>query len=264
MKIIDCHAHVFPDKIAAKASLNIGAFYNLAMRFDGTVKALLDVCKKNNILKCLVNSVATVPEQVRNINVFIRDCVLESQGQFFGFAALHPGQSPLEIDDELSFINECGLKGIKLHPDFQKFGIDDRDAYKIYERIENKLPLLIHTGDSRFRFSSPLKLKTVLRDFPKLIIIAAHFGGWSEWEDAAGALADIPNVYVDTSSSLYEISFKKAMEYINMYTPERVLFGTDYPMWGADKEIEYINNLPLSEQEREKIFYKNAERLLDL
>ena len=42
-KIVDCHCHVYPDKIAQKASDSISKFYNLPVRFDGraqTIKGL--------------------------------------------------------------------------------------------------------------------------------------------------------------------------------------------------------------------------------
>lgn len=261
MKIIDCHTHIFPTKIAARASENIGGFYSLPMKYDGTVEALVNVCNQNGISKCLVNSVATTAAQVHSINSFISDTVRENGDLFFGFAALHPAQSKAELEQEIAFVREQGLCGVKLHPDFQEFAIDDRGAYHIYERLEGELPLLLHTGDNRYYFSNPKRLKTVLRDFPKLVVIAAHFGGWSEWDDAVHTLADTENVYVDTSSSLYALSKAQATDCINAFSPERVLFGTDYPMWDASDELAYIDRLDLPEATRAKILHQNAEKL---
>jgi hypothetical protein len=260
MKIIDSHVHIYPDKIAEKASAGISTFYDIHVKYDGTIAKLLEICKRNNIVKCIACSVATSPEQVMIINDFMAECVKISSGFFTGLAALHPGMSELEIESELSRAQTLNLKGIKIHPDFQRFQIDDPKVYKIYEQAEGRFPILFHTGDKRYNYSGPPRLAKVLRDFPKLTAIGAHFGGWSEWGEV-GCLAGFENLYVDTSSSLYELTPNRANELINLFGEERVMFGTDYPMWDADGELEYIKKLKLSERVRELIFYKNAERL---
>ena len=264
MKIFDAHVHIFPDKIAAKASENIGKFYDLHMDFDGSVTTLAELCKKSGVNKCLVQSVATTHEQVHSINNFISESVRTHPDLMVGFCSLHPSMNKKEIEDEVERAISLGLKGIKLHPDFQKFKIDDRKAYDIYEVAEGRLPILFHTGDSRFEWSSPKRLSDMLKDFPKLIAIGAHFGGWSEWENGVRYLADLPNVYVDTSSSLYALNPQQVKEYINAYTPDRVMFGTDYPMWSVEKELKLMEAVDLSDSDREKIMYRNACRLLDV
>lgn len=264
LKIIDAHCHIFPEKIAAKASENIGSFYDIHMNFDGSVKTLLELYKKVGVYKCLVQSVATSPGQVKSINNFISESVKEYPDMFVGFCSLHPLMEKSEIREETDRAIALGLKGIKLHPDFQRFKIDERKAYDIYEAAEGRLPILFHTGDSRFDYSSPARLANALKDFPKLTVIAAHFGAWSQWSDGAKYLADNPNVYVDTSSSLYALTPQTALEYIKAFTPDRVMFGTDYPMWDIRDELEMAEKLQLSEEDREKIMYKTACRLLDI
>lgn len=262
LKIFDAHCHIFPEKIAAKASVNIGAFYGLHMSFDGSVKTLMDLYGKAGVDKCLVQSVATTPAQVKSINDFISESVKEYPEMFVGFCSLHPMMEKKEIEAEIDRAIGLGLKGIKLHPDFQKFRIDERKAYDIYEPAEGRLPILFHTGDKRYDYSSPKHLAAILKDFPKLIAIGAHFGGWSEWDEGRKYLADNPNVYVDTSSSLYEVSPEKALEYIRAFTADRVMFGTDYPMWDVRDELVNMEKLDLTDEEREKIMYKTACGLL--
>lgn len=262
MKIFDAHCHIFPEKIAQKASFSIGAFYSLDMRFDGTVKQLMEVYKEAGVNKCLVQSVATTPAQVTSINNFIAECVKEYPDMFVGFCSLHPSMEKKEIDDEIDRAISLGLKGIKLHPDFQKFRIDDKKAYDIYEAAEGRLPILFHTGDRRYDYSSPKRLANALKDFPRLTAIGAHFGGWSEWEDGVKYLSDNPNVYVDTSSTLYEVKPEKALEYIRTFGADRVMFGTDYPMWDVRDELKHMEKLSLTDSEREKIMYKTACKLL--
>jgi hypothetical protein len=263
MKIIDSHVHIYPDKIAEKASQSISDFYDIHVKYDGTVSKLLEICKRNNIVNCVACSVATAPEQVPIINDYMAKAAKESNGFFVCLAALHPAMSELEIEQELARAEALDLRGIKLHPDFQKFEIDNPAVFKIYERAEGKFPILFHTGDYRYNFSSPKRLTNVLKIFPKLTAIGAHFGGWSEWKDC-GCLEGFENLYVDTSSSLYELPPEDADKLIKMYGEERVMFGTDYPMWDADGEFKYIAELNLSERAKNLIFYENAAKLYKL
>jgi len=263
MRIIDSHVHIYPEKIAARASAGIGEFYSMPVKYDGTVTRLREICERNNISKCVACSVATVSEQVVSINNFLAESVAQSGGFIAGLCALHPDMSEVEIESELLRIKALGLIGIKIHPDFQRFRVDGARAYKIYDSARGKFPILIHAGDKRFGFSQPAKLAKVMRDFPDLTIIAAHFGGWSEWGDVK-CLAGFDNLYVDTSSSLYELIPETANKLINMFGGERVLFGTDYPMWDADGELKFIERLKLPERVREFILYKNAERVYKL
>lgn len=260
MKIVDFHAHIFPDKIAKKASFNIGKFYNMAMCFDGNVNKLISIGEQCGINQFVVHAVATTPDQVESINNFIFSCMKKFPDKLIGFATLHPDYK--NIDKEIERIISLGFKGIKLHPDFQCFNIDCKSAFNIYKKIEGRLPVLIHTGDSRYEYSKPNRIIQVMEGFPNLTIICAHFGGWSEWNFAAKSLAG-RNLYVDTSSSLYALSPKRAYELINQFGINNVLFGSDYPMWNPSDEINLINKINLTDGEKEKIMYLNAKNLLN-
>lgn len=257
--IIDSHAHIFPNNIANKASSSIGSFYNMSMRYDGTLETLFKCGNECGIDKYVVQSVATTKNQVDSINEFIAQTVDDNKDKLIGFATLHPDSN--NIQNQVDNAIKMGLKGVKLHPDFQQFDIDSKNAFKIYEAIEGRLPLLIHTGDYRTQYSKPAKLATVLDAFPKLDVIAAHFGGWSEWEDGALELA-LKRVYVDTSSSMYAFKPYQIRQLIDIFGSDYVLFGSDYPMWNPKDEIDVLSNIDLSPQDRDKIFYKNIENLL--
>lgn len=181
--IIDAHAHIFPDKIASRAADGISSFYDIPVRFDGSVGQLLKINRKAGVDRAIVQSVATVPEQVRNINNFISEQVRLHPEQLIGFGALHPDFP--DIAGETERIISLGLRGIKLHSDFQRFNIDDPKAFPIYEAAEGRLPILFHCGDARYDYSSPKRLYSVMKRFPKLTIIGAHLAGWTKWDEAA-------------------------------------------------------------------------------
>lgn len=259
--IIDAHAHIFPEKIAAKAAVGIGEFYDLHMDNDGTLSTLLKICDKAGVDRCIVQSVATVPQQVESINNFIAQSVSEHPDRLVGFGALHPDYE--NIEGEVQRIVELGLKGIKLHPDFQRFQIDEERAFPIYDAAcRAGLPILMHAGDHRYDFSGPKRLFNAAKHFPDLIFIGAHFAGWSQWDEAEALFDGNRNLYVDLSSSLYDMTPERAAELIHLFGADRVMFGTDYPMWTADEELERFYAIPLSDEERELILYKNALRLL--
>jgi len=257
--IIDAHAHIYPDKIAAKASANVGAFYDLPMHMDGTLNTLLLNGRRHGIQRHLVHSVATLPSQVRSINDFLASTAAAYPDELIGFATLHPDMDEPEL--EVERVIGLGLVGIKLHPDFQQFAIDDRKMDRIYAAIAGKLPLLIHTGDKRYRYSNPHRVLPVLDRFPQLDLICAHFGGWSEWEEAAEVLAH-RRLWVDTCSSYDFLGPEKIKKLIYRFGVERVLFGSDYPMWDPGEELANIRGLGLPSEDLDRILGKNLLELL--
>lgn len=257
--IIDAHAHIFPEKIAAKASAGIGNFYNMKMNYDGTLRQLFEEGDAAGVDRYLVQSVATVPTQVESINNFIAQSVSENPQRLIGFGAIHPDYE--NIPNEIERIIALGLRGIKLHSDFQQFDIDDERAYPIYEAAQGRLPILFHVGDPRSDRSSPERLLRVVKRFPRLRVIGAHLCGWTCWERGAELFAN-ENVYADCSSSLYALPPQIAAQLIRKIGVEKVMWGTDYPMWSAKEELARLDALPLSAREKELILGKNALRLL--
>ena len=261
--IIDCHCHVYPDKIASKAVESIGNFYDLDMFYDGKYSTLIKHGSKIGVKHYVIFSVATIPEQISSINRYIAQTVKQSDGLMTGLGTLHPESENLE--NEIKEIVSFGLKGVKMHHDFQKYAVDDEACCKIYELCdEYNLPLLLHTGDSRYDFSNPNRVENLLKKYPSLTVIGAHFGGWSCWYEAAEKLSKYDNFYVDCSSSFDWLSNEQAEEIIRMYTPDRVLFGTDFPMWSHESEIKRFYEINLSYEERQKILYKNSAKLFNI
>lgn len=257
-EIYDAHSHIFPDKIVEKATKTIGDFYGIPMYGLGTSEKLLESGSKIGVKKYLVCSTATIAKQTQSINNFINE-ECNKHPEFIGFGTLHPDYE--NIEDEVNRIVSFGLKGIKIHPDFQKFNIDDKKAYKIYEQIEGKLPILIHMGDDRYTYSHPSRLVKMLKDFPKLQVIAAHFGGYKVWEEAVSSIKS-ENVKFDTSSSIAIIGCDYAKKLVNKYGVDNLFFGTDYPMWDHQKELERFFGMKLSYEDNKKILSENFKNFI--
>ncbi len=255
MKIIDVHAHIFPQKISEKAVKSIGDFYEIPMTSNkGTSEALIESGSKIGVSKYLVFSTATKKEQVESINRFIiSEC--RKHSEFMGLGTMFVEYDGFE--KELDFLKESGIKGIKLHPDFQKFAFDDERLYPIFEYLAKKnMFVLTHSGDKRYHFSNPDKITRVAKLFPDLNIIAAHFGGWSEWEAAAEA-PKLDNVFYDTSSTLLLTEKEKVFKILNKFDKSHFFFGTDFPMWGHEEEFAAFMDLKLPDKLCEDILYNN-------
>ncbi len=263
MEIIDSHAHIYPEKIAAKATDTIGIFYDIKMQMPaGTPDRLIEDGKRAGISRYVVHSVATTAHQVRSINDFIKREV-DAHPEFIGFITLHQDLTEEEVVAEVEWALSAGMHGIKLHPDFQKFNIDDPIAEKFYRAAAGKLPILLHMGDDRYEYSKPSRLVNMAKKYPDTTFIAAHFGGYRCWDDSPLYLG-LDNIYFDTCSSLPFISPERAKELIEMFGADRFFFATDFPMWDAVGELERFNKIPLTESEREMIFSGNIKRLLNL
>lgn len=256
-KIIDVHNHNFPDNIAEKAVENIGRYYNFNMYGKGTVDALLESGRKAGIDRYLVHSSATHAGQVKAINNYISG-VINTHSNMIGFGTLH--FSLEDIDAEVERIISLGLKGIKLHPEFQYFVIDEPAMIPVYKAIAGKLPLLIHMGDQNQDSSSPARLARILDKFPELVVIAAHFGGYRMWDDSRKYLLG-RNIFMDTSSSLAYLEPAEAVDMIRSHGADKFMFGSDYPMWRHRDEFDRFLKLDLSEAERKAILYNNAAKL---
>lgn len=261
--VIDAHCHIYPEKIAAKAVAGTDRFYDTKSYHLGTIDDLLLRAKSANIDHCIVQSVATTPAQVKSINGFIAESVRSRPDFFTGLGTLHPDST--DIKGDLEHLMELGLKGVKLHPDIQQFKIDDWRCLKIYELCEkHNLPVLMHTGDNRYDYSNPNRLLPVLKIYKNLTVIGAHFGGWSIWEKASEQYAGIPNFYVDCSSSMAYLEPETTKKIIRCYGADRVLFGTDYPMWNVKAELRKFFELGLDEEENKSILSLNAKKLFRL
>ena len=261
MYFIDTHAHIYPDAIALKASHSIAEFYHIDVQEDGRLATLLTRGQEAGIVKHLVHSVGVTPDRVPNVNDYLIKTVAEHPDRLVGFGTMHPDVA--DVRAELARIKAGGLRGIKVHPDFQRFYLDGDKSVAMFAAIADfGLPVLVHTGDTRYPYSQPQRMAKVLTAVPTLKAICAHLGGWSVWDDAWKALADFPNVWVDTSSSLYCLTPEQAVGIIRHYDPEHVLFGTDYPMWDPVEERARFDALPLTEAERERIAHLNFENFL--
>ncbi len=256
-KVIDVHTHIWPPKLAARAVEHVGTYYNYKMNGKGTLEDLKQSAADAGVEKFVIHSSALKASQVENIN---NDTALHITDDIAGFGTLHPEYG--EFEKEIDRIISLGLKGIKLHPDFQFFNIDDKRMYPAYEIIrDRKLPILFHMGDENYDYSSAHRLVKVMNDFPGLVVIAAHLGGHLKWDEAAELLYG-KDLYMDSSSTARKLSPEQIKKIIRRHGADRILFGTDYPIERHTKALEDFMKIGLTDEENEKILYTNAYNLI--
>lgn len=268
--VIDFHTHAFPEKIAAKTLAvllgNVQAVEGIDHDAftDGTLSGIKKSMKINGIDYSLVLPIATTTTQSTSINRFAK----ENTGNdgIISFGSLHPMQEDWEC--VLEEIKNMGLLGIKLHPEYQQFYIDSPDGIKILKKCEELgLLVILHAGkDIGIEppvHCSPKQLSNALQYVSGNNIIAAHLGGWRMWDDVEKYLVKTP-VMFDTAFTVFEIDEHQLLRIIKNHGSTKILFGTDSPWEDGKKTIAKINSLPISQDEKDNIFFKNAMRLLKL
>ena len=259
--IIDFHNHIFPEIVREKAIKNMEEGYNLANFQDGSVDTLLEIDRQAGITTAVVLGVATCPRQVTDVNNYIIKEVKAHQ-ELVGFGSVHPNYD--KNIEEIERITAEGLKGIKLHPDMQEFMLDAEEMDEVYRYLsEKKIPLIIHCGDISRDNDSPERVAAFLDKYPNITLIAAHFGGWLLFDRAYDALKD-KKCYVDCSSSQMFLGDRHTRELIRMYGADRVVYGSDFPVWNPVKCLEKFYGLELTEEENRKILYQNAAEILHM
>jgi len=222
--------------------------------------------KLDGVTLSVNDPVATKKEQVKGINKRMIE-FNKTSTDIIGFGAMHPLFS--EIGDpkaEIEFLAANGIKGIKLHPEYQSFYPDEPSMKVIYESCaKNNIIILFHAGvDFAYpdnTHATPKRLLEVTK-IPGLKLVFAHTGSYQMWEEVLDILSG-KDVYFDTAYSA-EIEAEIMKKIIKKHGADKMLFGSDFPWMRAKKVIDMIEALGLDNETKEKLYYKNAEKLLKI
>ncbi|MDP4109340.1 MAG: amidohydrolase family protein [Bacillota bacterium] len=262
---IDFHVHLFPDEVARKAIPELARRAGRGPYTDGTLSGTTRKFKESKVDGFVVLSIATNPKQQKNVNDFA--IKLKNEG-LTAFGSVHP-EAPDKLE-ELHRIRAAGLSGLKLHPVYQNFVINDRSMYPVYDYCEAAgLPICFHAGvdvgfpDDRSAF--PEFYADIIRDFPGLKVIFAHLGGYKAWDDVYSFIAGKGReVYFDTAAINWTIDRDFAVRIIEKHGADRILMGSDCPWDDPKNAADFIDSLKLSDGKKDMIFSLNAKRLLKI
>ncbi|HBG77313.1 MAG TPA: amidohydrolase [Phycisphaerales bacterium] len=260
--MIDFHTHAFSDDLAPKAmkALSSGC-PDLPYYLDGTVKQLLESMDKAGISKSVICSIATKPKQFAPI--FDWSIAIQSD-RIIPLASVHPLDE--QRDEHIKQVKDAGLKGLKLHPYYQDFYVDEDNMLKYYEQVcKHDLVLTVHTGyDVAFpyiRRAEPARILNALKHFPQLKFVTTHLGAWQMWDEVENELLG-KNVYIEISFALEYLSEKRAKQILENHPEDYILFGSDSPWTDQRQTLNLLNKLKLSPERMGKILSANAKNLL--
>lgn len=266
---IDFHTHAFADTIAERAISKLENTLKESGRWEeppatgGTVGELLGKMAALGIAKAVILPIATKPSQQKTINDWAKSVMSD---RLICFGSVHPDAE--DAFSELERIKSLGLKGIKLHPDYQGFFANEERLLPIYRKCaELGLPVILHAGLDAMSVDcihcTPEMSAEILEKVPEMTLILAHFGGNELWDDVEKYLVG-KNVWFDTAFADGKISDEQAMRIIRNHGADKILFASDCPWHSPEREKAMLERLPLTEREREAISHKNAERLLNI
>ena len=261
-RIIDIHTHAFPDAVAERAMAHLcGQTDQVTACLDGRLSSLLSSMDAAGVEKSVICSIATKPGQFEPILEWSQSIASD---RIVPLASIHPFDP--QAVEHVRQIAEAGLKGIKMHPYYQDFDMDDERLDPLYGALQdNGLILTMHTGfDFAYEWvdkCGPRRILNVMEKFPGLKLITTHLGSWQQWDEVERLLIGRP-VYMETSMSMQYLPVEKLQRMLLTHPADYLLFGTDSPWTDQKQQISALKSLGLPDDRLSKILTLNALNLL--
>lgn len=260
--IIDFHTHCYPDTVAPKAIANLFNF-GVLTHTDGTVQGLKDSMQTAKVDLSVFLPIATRPNQFNKLNDFAKSIECE---QIISFGSVYPfDENWKEIID---YVAKIGLKGIKLHPDFQEFYFSEKRIEDIIGyALDKNLLVTVHVGVDPYClelvYSVPQMVSKLVDKFKSRNFILAHLGGHLYWNEVLDYIAG-KTCTIDTALTIGAINQKMLIKILEKHGYDNVVFGSDSPCGSQRISVKTFKTLNISPENLDKIFYKNALKLLKL
>jgi uncharacterized protein len=258
--IIDAHCHVWPDHIAKQVLGNRPA--GLDPVHDGTLGGLRRTLDSAGIDMALCLGIAGVAKNVARTNEFIG--AVDRQ-RFIPFGTVHPG---LSIADNLRYLQDNGIPGVKLHPLFQDLSLGDPYVLDILRALaEAGIVVLTHVGaggdDAANERGAPRHIRSIADSLPELKLIACHFGGYHLLDEAEEKVVG-SSAYLETSwpPTVADLPRDRIRGIIERHGVDRVVFGSDWPMTDPANEIAGVRALGLAPDKEKAVLGGNLAALL--
>ena len=262
MSTIDIHAHAFPDPIAERAIARLEAECPWKAFAAGKVSELLASMDAAGVDVSVVCPIATKPDQAVGILCW---CDAIRSERIEPFPSIHPDTPG--AGQWIRRIADGGYRGIKLHPMYQQFAIDEPRLEAIYAAaVDGGLAVEFHCGrdiafppdDDR---AAPARTARVLDRFGGLKVVCTHMGGWRMWDESDEQLIG-RDVWMETSFSLEALGPERAGAMIRRHGVDRVLFGSDWPWARQGSDLTILAGVGLDADELAKVRGLNAAKLL--
>jgi predicted TIM-barrel fold metal-dependent hydrolase len=258
--VIDAHCHVWPDAVAARALAGAGSHFQ---RFgDGTRRSLLTAMDSGGIDRAVCLGVAPTASNVRAANAFASS--LDSD-RLIGFGSIHPG---LPVAENVESVRSNGLVGVKVHPLYQGYGLDDPALFEILSALDGTCIVVVHVGDGDVGSErcTPRMFRELALSLPDVDFVACHFGGYLSLDAAEHDVVGLPNVVLDTSwpPGLATVDRDRILRILDEHGMDRVVFASDWPMANPGEDAEAVRALGLTAQETAAILGGTMERMIEV
>lgn len=264
--IIDFHTHVFPDNMAKRVVDNMAVATGIMPYLDGTVGALTDSMAKAGIDISILLPVLTKPSQFKTVNNYELSIAhkYDNGAKLVAFGGVHPDSPTLR--DDIREIRRMGMKGIKLHPDYQQIDFDDpRNIRAVDYASEEGLITVVHAGldmaFARHVHCTPPMAVNLLKEISPEKLVLAHMGGLYYFDEVEEMLID-KDVYFDTAYYIGKTNPRQITRIMRNHGIDKILFATDSPWGDQTKNVELFDTFELNDEELKKVFYQNALKLL--
>lgn len=263
MQYIDFHVHAFADKIAERTVASLAATCGETPETNGTLADTERAMREWGIDGMVVLSIATKPSQHLVCNNWAASI---KAPHIFPFGSVHPDGD--DVMEELERIKSLGLYGIKLHPDYQNFRIEEPRMLPIYRKCAALgLPVVFHAGYDPLSpdlvHCTPEGAAAVLEAVPEMTMILAHMGGNACWDAVETLLCgQFPQLYLDTSLCAKYMTEAQTLRIIRKHGADKILLASDCPWDNTADTIAKLRRIGLTEDEQRLLFAENAKKLL--
>lgn len=192
------------------------------------------------------------------------------------WAAVDPFKGEVAVREAKTAIESLRMLGFHFHPIMGHFRADDQRFYPLWETINAlKVPVMIDVGTTgmgaglpgglgaKIRDAHPAAVDELAADFPRLTIVAAH-PGWPWVDEMTAVVLHKGNVFWELSGWAPRYFPESLKKDIRGRLQDKIMFGSDYPSIPYDRLFREWDELNLPDPVMEKVFHRNAERVLGL
>ena len=281
MRAIDVHCH----PSTKEHSVSIGKYMAVLETMLGrklkskTDEEMADDFRRDDVLAMMIamDAQSATGEGVTT-NDYIASLTQRFPDVFLpGWAVVDPWKGKNALQELERALRTLGLTGAKWMPILQAFYPNDRRFYPFWDLCQSLgAPVLIHAGTTalgqgmegggglKLDYARPIPcIDSIAADFPRLTIVMAH-PAWPWTEEAIAVLIHKPNVFIDISGWRPKYIPPSLKAEMSRRLQDKVLYGSDYPGWSAGQCLDELQMEGLKDGVVEKVFYKNAIRVLRL
>lgn len=268
--IIDFHTHIFPEKIAKATIDNLEKRSNGHAYTDGTDISLLKNMENGGVDIAISLPVLTKPTQFDSVTKYaisINEKYADKGRRIISFGGMHPECE--DVAGKMRYLKENGFLGVKIHPDYQGAFINHEGYISILNNAkELDMIVVTHSGVDDGYLGEPIRCPAnlcaeVIKKTGHKKFVLGHYGAHKQWQETLDLLCDL-DVYFDTAFTVPKIGEELFKKILFRHGEDKILFATDCPWHDMKQDIEVIKSYNLGKDIEDKIFYKNALKLLKL